>query len=88
MLSSCHSADTDHRDDAVTVIRINLAMYRRAGVLWNEEDADGNPWALSFLRMFDMANDSGRFGTRVEMETADFDRVGDQYERAGKITTR
>ena len=26
---------------------INLAMYRRAGVLWREGDPDGNPWGLT-----------------------------------------
>lgn len=49
---------------------INLAIYRRAGVLWRESDSEsGNPWGLTFLRMFDMANDSGRFKSRVELES-------------------
>ena len=38
---------------------INLAIYRRAGVLWHEGDPEGNPWGLKFLSMFHMANDSG-----------------------------
>ncbi|GMV58071.1 MAG: hypothetical protein AMXMBFR72_11830 [Betaproteobacteria bacterium] len=45
-------------------------IYARVPVLWQEEikDTDGNvvqpevnAWGLSFLRMFDMANDSGLF---------------------------
>lgn len=50
---------------------INFALYRRAGILWREADeANGNPWGLRFIRMFDMANDSGLFRTRAELETA------------------
>jgi hypothetical protein len=48
---------------------INLAMYRNVGVLWRESDeAHGNPWGLRFMRMLDMANDSGLFRTRAELE--------------------
>jgi hypothetical protein len=36
-------------------------IYRRVGVLVREGEPDGNPWGMTFLRMFDMANDSGRF---------------------------
>lgn len=41
---------------------LNLALYRRAGVLWREDPSE-NPWAVAFLRMFDMTNDSGLFRT-------------------------
>jgi type I restriction-modification system DNA methylase subunit len=38
------------------------AIYGRVPVLINEAERDsGNPWGVSFLRMFDMANDSGLF---------------------------
>lgn len=51
------------RQDAV----LNMAMYRRAGVLWREADGErGNPWGIRFFRMFDMANDSGRFHSPVD----------------------
>ena len=36
---------------------ITIGIYKRVPVLWRE-DPDENPWGLSFLRMFDMANDS------------------------------
>ncbi len=62
---------------------INLAMYRRAGVLWREGDPDGNPWGLRFLRMFDMANDSGLFRTRAELASAGWSLDGDRFKRAG-----
>ena len=63
---------------------INLAMYRRAGVLWRENDPDGNPWGLRFLRMFDMANDSERFRTRAELAAAGWKLDGDRFERGGR----
>jgi hypothetical protein len=48
---------------------INLAMYRRAGILWREADeANGNPWGLRFMAMLHMANDSDLFRTRAELE--------------------
>jgi hypothetical protein len=49
---------------------LNKLVYRRTGVLWDERREDGNRWQLSFLRMFDMANDSGLFRTRGDMGEA------------------
>ena len=43
---------------------LTKAIYRRMPVLVNEEGEDGNPWGISFLRMFDMSNDSHLFRTR------------------------
>ncbi|MDE0218322.1 MAG: N-6 DNA methylase [Spirochaetaceae bacterium] len=62
---------------------INLAMYRRAGVLWREGVPDGNPWGLRFLRMFDMANDSSLFRTRAELAAAGWKLDGNGFERDG-----
>ncbi len=64
---------------------INLTMYRRAGVLWRENDPDGNPWGLRFLSMFHMANDSGRFRTRAELAAAGWRLDGDRFERDGEV---
>ena len=71
---------------------INLAMYRRAGILWREGDPDGNPWGLRLLSMFHMANDSGLFRTRAELASAGwrldgdrFKRDGDRFEEDGKV---
>lgn len=37
-------------------------IYKKAGVFVNENDEEnGNPWGVSFQRMFDMSNDSGLF---------------------------
>ncbi|MGA5843376.1 Eco57I restriction-modification methylase domain-containing protein [Streptomyces pseudogriseolus] len=41
---------------------IALGIYRRIPVLINEtKQAGGNPWSVSFTRMFDMSNDSHLF---------------------------
>jgi hypothetical protein len=49
---------------------INFGMYRSAGVLWREADgANGNSWRMQFMAMLHMANDSGLFKTRVELES-------------------
>jgi hypothetical protein len=58
---------------------LNLVLYRRAGILWREDDPDGNPWGLRFMAMLHMASDSGLFRTRVELEAAEWKREGNQY---------
>lgn len=58
---------------------INLALYRRAGVLWRENDPDGNPWGLRFMRMLDMATDAALFRTQSELEAARWTRDGNRY---------
>jgi hypothetical protein len=54
---------------------ITLGIYRRHPILIRDGQTDGNPWGLSFMRMFDMANDSGLFrtGEWLESEGAEFD---------------
>jgi hypothetical protein len=47
---------------------INKAIYRRVPVLIREGSPEENPWGISFLRMLDMANDSGLFRTREQLE--------------------
>jgi hypothetical protein len=42
-------------------------IYKRIPVLIEEEKEDGNPWAIKFLRMFDMANDSSLFRTKEDL---------------------
>jgi hypothetical protein len=53
------------RDKTVT-----SAIYRRLPVLVDRSGAEPvRAWALRYVRMFDMANDSGRFRTREELES-------------------
>ena len=65
---------------SVADAELNKYIYRRTGVLWDETKPDGNPWGLSFLRMFDMANDSGLFRTRDEMEAAGQTLTGNTWD--------
>lgn len=59
--------------------RLALALYRRTGVLWREDDPTGNPWGIRFMRMFDMANDSGLFHTRGELAQAGWRLSGNRF---------
>ncbi|GAB37963.1 hypothetical protein [Gordonia sputi] len=61
---------------------ITLGIYSRHPVLIRDDAPDGNPWGLSFARLFDMANDSGLFHTPDDLADADFN--GWSYERGGK----
>ena len=64
---------------------INLAIYRRAGVLWREEYPDGNPWGIRFLSMFHMANNPGLFRPRAELAAAGWQQEGDRFEMDGTV---
>lgn len=61
---------------------ITLGIYSRHPILIRDDDPDGNPWGLSFARLFDMANDSGLFHTPDDLADATFN--GWSYERDGK----
>jgi hypothetical protein len=48
---------------------LTLKIYRKVPVLINENDPEnGNPWGVSFLRMFDMSNDASLFHTQDELQ--------------------
>ncbi|MDP7724184.1 Eco57I restriction-modification methylase domain-containing protein [Mycobacterium sp. TY814] len=61
---------------------ITLGIYSRHPVLIRDDDPDGNPWGLSFARLFDMANDSGLFHTPADLADAKFN--GWSYKRGNK----
>ncbi|MCX5045260.1 N-6 DNA methylase [Aldersonia sp. NBC_00410] len=61
---------------------ITLGIYSRYPVLIRDEDPDGNPWGLSFARLFDMANDSALFHTADDLADATFN--GWSYKGDGK----
>jgi len=64
---------------------INLAMYRRTGVLWRESDeTHGNPWKLRFLAMFHMSNDSGLFHPRTELVGEGWQLDGNKFSRGAE----
>lgn len=52
-------------------------IYARVPVLIDDsKDKDGNPWGISFARLFDMSNDSGLFRTAPQLAGAGFVRDG------------
>jgi len=65
---------------------LTRAIYERVPVLVDRERGDeGNPWGVSFLRMFDMTNDSHLFRTATELEGDGFWLgVGNVYTRGGE----
>ena len=64
---------------------IALGIYRRAGVLWREDDPDGNPWGLRLRRMLHMADDSGLFRTQADLASAGWRRESYRFEMEGKV---
>lgn len=47
---------------------ITKAIYRRVPILIKEGPPEENPWGISFMAMFHMANDSHLFRTREQLE--------------------
>ena len=64
---------------------LNLAMYRRAGVLWLEGPPEANPWGLRFMRMLDMANDSGLFHTCERLEAEGWTLAGNRFVHGNQV---
>lgn len=57
---------------------ITKKIYNRFPVLINEEKGE-NLWNIGYSRMFDMANDSGLFSTRMELESEGFELTGNHF---------
>ncbi|HII01974.1 TPA: N-6 DNA methylase, partial [Methanosarcinaceae archaeon] len=64
---------------------ITKQVYRKVPVLINENEKNGNSWGCSFLRMFDMANDSHLFKTKDELEELGFELDGNQYFKENDV---
>lgn len=65
---------------------ITLKMYKHAGVFIDENDPEnGNPWGTSFMRMFDMSNDSSLFHTAEELEAQGLELQGNRYVGNGEL---
>jgi type I restriction-modification system DNA methylase subunit len=63
---------------------LTKAVYRRVPVVVKEGDPAGNPWRLSFLAMFHMANDSHLFRTGRQLEADAWRLRGNIYSRASE----
>jgi hypothetical protein len=60
--------------------KINFGIYRRIPVLWRK-DPESNPWSVSFMAMFHMANDSGLFHSSENL-------LGDGWTMRGNVFVR
>jgi len=60
---------------------ITKAIYRRVPVLIREGPPEENPWGASFMAMFHMANDSGVFRTRQQLEAEGWALAGNVFRR-------
>ncbi len=49
-------------------VELTRAIYNRVPVLIKEGPPEENPWKISFVRMFDVTNDSNLFHSRKELE--------------------
>jgi len=59
---------------------ITKGVYQRIPILINKsKKTEVNPWAITFLRMFDMSNDSGLFKESDELDAAGFELEGNHY---------
>ncbi|WP_327417168.1 Eco57I restriction-modification methylase domain-containing protein [Streptomyces sp. NBC_01233] len=63
---------------------ITAGVYRRVPVLWNGGRQDGNAWAMSFKRLFDMTDDSDLFRSRERLESEGWELQGNVFERDGE----
>lgn len=63
---------------------LTAAIYDRVPVLIEDGVEGGNPWGVSFMAMFHMANDSGLFRTAAQLAAAGFVHEGTDWvkERA------
>jgi hypothetical protein len=63
-----------------TDAELTAKIYARVPVLIDEaKGAAGNPWGVSFMAMFHMANDSGLFRTAAQLRQAGFVRDGSDW---------
>jgi hypothetical protein len=59
---------------------LTAKIYARVPVLINESKGrDGNPWGISFTRMFDMSNDNGLFRSAAQLAEAGFVHNGGDW---------
>ncbi len=61
---------------------ITIGIYKRVPVLWRD-DPQENPWGLSFMAMYHMANDSGLFRSREQLEQDGWILSGNVFTRDG-----
>ncbi|WP_052889300.1 Eco57I restriction-modification methylase domain-containing protein [Thermogemmatispora carboxidivorans] len=65
-------------------LQLTKAIYERVPVLVREGSAEGNPWGVKFIRMFDMTNDSHLFRTREQLEREGWRLEGNVFYKDGQ----
>jgi len=66
-------------------MELTKSIYSRIPVLIKEGPPEENPWGASFLRMFDMANDSHLFRSRGQMEADGWQLIGNIFHRDDEV---
>ncbi|MFC8074640.1 Eco57I restriction-modification methylase domain-containing protein [Streptomyces sp. NPDC057307] len=64
--------------------QITLSVYQHVPVLWKEGVPDGNPWGMSFLRMYDMGHDSAFMHPRKDLEASGWTLEGNVFTKNGE----
>lgn len=63
---------------------LTKSVYRRVPVLIKEEPEE-NPWGISFMRMFDMSNDSHLFHTKEQLEEKGYELKGNKFYKENQV---
>lgn len=63
---------------------LTAKIYSRVPVLINEAK-NQNPWGFSFMRMFDMSNDSHLFKTASELHEMGFTLLGNRFKKGNEL---
>jgi hypothetical protein len=63
---------------------LTAKIYSRIPVLINEAK-NQNPWGISFMRMFDMSNDSHLFKTEQDLKELGFKLLGNRFKRGEEL---
>ncbi|WP_251980222.1 HNH endonuclease [Salinibacter ruber] len=63
---------------------LTKTLHEAAPVLINEAE-DRNPWGTSFIRMFDMSNDSDLFSAPEELKSEGFKLQGNRFVREEEV---
>jgi hypothetical protein len=63
---------------------ITAAIYNRMPVLWDETEASGNLWGITFKHPFSMTDDADLFHTREQLQAEGWQLLGNAFVREGK----
>lgn len=67
---------------------LTKAIYARVPILMHDDvhsEHNANPWGISFLRMFDMANDSHLFKTKDLLEKEGYTIEGNRFHKEEEV---